>query len=255
VIHLNFYPADVDDVYIPSHEVVGDISHTLWSFAEKIKVNSSWDFNYFFKIRDILKKDIAKFADSSDFPLRPERIVADIGKVLPSDGVLALDNGMYKIWIARNFVCREQNSLILDNALAAMGAGLPAGIALKILFPEKKVLVVAGDGGIMMSISELETAVRLKINLVVLVLDDSGFGMIRWKQHDMNLSSFGLSFNNPDFVMLAKSFGALGYKVSKAEDLAPLLKKTLDEKGVHIIACPINYEAANKVLVMIKTNK
>jgi acetolactate synthase I/II/III large subunit len=129
-----------------------------------------------------------------------------------------------------------------------MGAGLPSGIALKVLYPNKKVLVLAGDGGIMMSIGELETAVRLKIDLVVLVLDDSGFGMIRWKQKDMKLSSFGLDFNNPDFAMLAKSFGAVGHKVSKAEDLEKILKKVLNSKGVHLIACPINYDDANKIL-------
>ena len=203
-------------------------------------------------MRDIFKKDIAKFSQLQDFPLRPEKIVSDINKVLGSDDILALDNGMYKLYFARNFIVREPNSFLLDNNLATMGAGLPVGIALKILYantsPGKKVLVVSGDGGIMMSIGELETAIRLKINLVVLVLDDSGFGMVRWKQKDMNLASFGLSFDNPNFAMLAESFGAVGHKVSKAEDLALLLRKTLKLKGVHIIACPINYEEANKVL-------
>ena len=251
VIHINFSPAEVDDIYIPTHEVVGDISNTLWSFTEKIKINSAWDFKYFFKVRDILKKDIAKFAESIEFPLRPERIVSDIGKIMSRDGILALDNGMYKIWVARNFQCREQNGLMLDNALASMGAGLPSGIAAKIIYPEKKVLVVAGDGGIMMSIAELETAVRLKIDLVVLILDDEGLGMIRWKQKDMALPAYGLSFNNPDFVMLAKSFGAVGYKINKARDLLPLLQKSLNAKGVHIIRCSINYNKANKTL---KTN-
>jgi acetolactate synthase-1/2/3 large subunit len=248
VIHINFYPAEVDDIYVPTHEVVGDISFTLWSLAEKIKNNLDWDFNYFFKVRDIVKKDIARFAYSKDFPLRPERIVADISNVMPSDGVLALDNGMYKIWMARNFPCQEQNSLLLDNALATMGAGLPSGIAVKIINRDKKVLVVAGDGGMMMNIAELETAVRLKLNLTVLILDDSGYGMIRWKQKDMNLPSFGLSFNNPDFIMLAKSFGAVGHKVTKAGNLAKVLKKALGSQGVQVISCPISYNKANETL-------
>ena len=255
VIHINFYPAEVDDVYIPTHEVIGDISHTLWDFSEKISVNNFWDFNYFFKIRDILKKDISKFSELADFPLRPERIVSDISKVLPQEGILALDNGMYKIWVARNFVSKEQNSILLDNALATMGAGLPGGIAAKILYPEKKVLVVSGDGGIMMSIAELETAVRLKINLVVLILDDSGFGMIRWKQKDMKLPHYGLSFNNPDFVLLAKSFGAIGHKVNNAKDLVSILKKSFNSKGVHVITCPISYNKANEILGLIKNKE
>ena len=159
---------------------------------------------------------------------------------------------MYKLWVARNFITKNTNSILLDNALATMGAGLPSGIALKILHPDEKVLVVAGDGGMMMSIGELETAVRLKLDLVVLVMDDAGFGMIRWKQKNMNLSSFGLSFNNPDFIRLAESFGAVGHKVEKTEDLALLLKKAFNSKGVHIIACPINYDEANKVLGTVK---
>lgn len=248
VIHINFYPAEVDDVYVPTHEVVGDISHTLWSFAEKIKISSAWDFKYFFKVRDVLKKDIAKFSVAKDFPLRPEMIVGDVSKIMPKDGVLALDNGMYKIWFARNFVCQEQNSLLLDNALATMGAGLSSGIAIKIVNPQKKVLVVAGDGGIMMNIAELETAVRLKLDMVVLILDDTGFGMIRWKQKAMDLPEFGLSFNNPDFVMLAKSFGAFGHKIKSAGEFSDTLKKALNSKGVHVIWCPISYNKANETL-------
>jgi acetolactate synthase-1/2/3 large subunit len=248
VIHINFYPATIDDVYIPTHEIVGDISHTLWSLSENIKINPDWDFEKFFKVRDALKKDLDKFALSNDFPIRPERLVSDISKILPSDGILALDNGMYKIWVARNFISREQNNVLLDNALATMGAGLPSGIACKILYPQKKVLVISGDGGIMMCIAELETAVRLGINLTVLILDDSGFGMIRWKQKDMNLAPFGLSFNNPDFVLLAESFGAIGHRVSSADELAPILEKSLNENGVHVISCPVNYDEANKAL-------
>lgn len=251
-IHVHFYPAIVDDVYVPNCEVVGDISHTLWSFSENIKINSNWDFKYFFEIRDELLKDIQKFADADDFPLRPERIVSDISKVLPEDGMLALDNGMYKIWVARNFASRQQNSVLLDNALATMGAGLSSGIASKILYPEKKVLVVSGDGGIMMNLGDLETAVRLGINLVVLILDDSGYGMIRWKQKNMNLPPFSLDFKNPDFVKLAESFGATGYRIENAEDLTQILEKAFTGVGIHIITCPVDYSFANEDLGFIK---
>ncbi|OGI95206.1 acetolactate synthase [Candidatus Nomurabacteria bacterium RIFCSPLOWO2_01_FULL_42_17] len=248
IIHINFFSSMAPDVYVPTHEVIGDISHTLLILTKKLSARSEWDFDYFFKMRDMLKKDIATFSQSPDFPLRPERIISDIQKTLQKGDILALDNGMYKLYFARNFISREFHGIILDNTLATMGAGLPAGISLKILYPNKKVLVVSGDGGIMMSVAELETAVRLGINLVVLILDDSGFGMIRWKQKGMNLSSFGLSFNNPDFMTLAKSFGAVGYKVKKTEALLPFLEKALNSKGVHIIVCPINYEEANEYL-------
>ncbi len=252
VIHVNFFSSVAKDVYQPTHEVIGDISNTLSQITEKIKVNTKWDFSYFYKVRDALKKNITGLAEASDFPLRPERVIGDISKVLNKGDMLALDNGMYKIYFSRNFVTNKQNGLLLDNALATMGAGLPSGIALKLLYPNKKVLVVAGDGGIMMSIGDLETAVRLKIDLTVFILDDSGYGMISWKQKKMNLANFGLSFNNPDFVKLAESFGATGHKVTKAEDLEKILKQTLNAKGVHIIACPISYEKANKALEKVK---
>ncbi len=252
VIHINFFSSIAKDVYIPTHEVIGDIAHTISAFTNKIKINPVWDFKYFFQVRDALKKNIIKFGQSKDFPMRPERVVSDMSKVLGKDGMLALDNGMYKIYISRSFVTKERNGLLLDNALATMGAGLPSGMALKILYPRKKVLVVTGDGGIMMSVGDLETAVRLKINLVILILDDSGYGMISWKQKKQNLVSFGLSFSNPDFVKLAESFGATGYKVEKTEALLPSLEKALKSKGVHIIACPIDYQEANKILGTVR---
>jgi acetolactate synthase-1/2/3 large subunit len=173
--------------------------------------------------------------------LLPERVVADVRASLPEDGILSLDNGMYKIWFARNFKAFHQNSILLDNALATMGAGLPAGIGAKMVYPDKKVLVIAGDGGFMMNVSEIETAKRLGLDLVVLILNDSGYGMIQWKQTDMGYPDFGLKFTNPDFVKLAESFGVHGYKVTSVGELSPLLEKTLNTKGIHIIDCPIDY--------------
>ena len=241
VIHINFSPADIDEVYVPTYEIIGDVSHALWVLSEKIKVQKSWDFSYFFRIRDVLKKSILEGINNDSFPIMPSRIVYDVYNVMPEDGVLALDNGMYKIWFARNYKAREQNSVLLDNALATMGAGLSSGIATKILFPEKKVLVISGDGGIMMNVGEIETACRLGLDLTILILSDSEFGMIRWKQESMGMPSFGLDFNNPDFVKLAESFGAKGYRVDKTGELKELLKKALDSKGVNIIDCPVDY--------------
>jgi acetolactate synthase-1/2/3 large subunit len=160
---------------------------------------------------------------------------------VPADGILSLDNGMYKIWIARNYPAYEQNTVLLDNALATMGAGLSAGMAAKLLQPDKKVVVVAGDGGIMMNIADLETAVRLQLDLVILVVNDNGYGMIKWKQQSMQLADFGLSFSNPDFVKLAESFGAHGYRITKTEDFQPTLEKALDSRGIHVIEVPVDY--------------
>ena len=241
VIHINFSPADIDDVYIPTYEVIGDVSHTLWALAEKIQVQNTWDFSYFFKVRDAFNQSILKHSDNNNFPIIPARIVSDVYKAMPDDGILALDNGMYKIWFARNYKARTQNSVLLDNALATMGAGLSSGIAAKIVNSDKKVLVIAGDGGIMMNIAELETACRLELDLTILILNDSGYGMIKWKQGQMDMDSFGLDFKNPDFVKLAESFGAKGYRINNTEEFVDILKQSLDSKGVHIIDCPVEY--------------
>jgi len=159
---------------------------------------------------------------------------------LPRDAILSLDNGMFKLWIARNYPAYEQNTVLLDNALATMGAGLGAGVAAKLLNPDKPVVVVAGDGGLMMNIADLETAIRLKLNLVIIVINDNGYGMIKWKQASMDLPDYGLSFGNPDFVKLAESFGATGHRLAAAADFRPTLDKAL-AGGIHIIDLPIDY--------------
>ncbi len=241
IIHINFYPTVVDAVYSPQLEVVGDISHTLWAFSERIKNNSSWDFTPLFEYRTRIEKRAREKATSGSFPIRPQRLIADLRAVIPREGILSLDNGMYKLWIARDYPAYEQNSVLLDNALATMGAGLPAGVAAKLLNPDKPVIVVAGDGGFMMNVAELETAVRLQLNLVVVILNDAGYGMIKWKQDEAGFKNFGLDFGNPDFAALAQSFGAHGYNVSEAASFRPVLQKAISSRGVHVINLPIDY--------------
>ena len=246
VIHLHFSPSVKDEVYEPTLEVVGDISDSLSGITERIEP-SNWDFLYFGRLRTHMQKELQEKSDSDFFPIKPQRIVSDLRAALPSTAILSLDNGMYKLWIARNYPAYEQNTVLLDNALATMGAGLPAGIAAKMLNPDKKVLVVAGDGGVVMNISELETAKRLGLDLVVLILNDSGYGMIKWKQEDMGFANFGLEFANPDFVKLAESFGATGHRIAAADELKPVLDKALAAKGIHVIDCPIDY-SENKIV-------
>lgn len=240
VIHINFSPASIDAVYNPSLEVIGDISHALWALSNKL-TGATWNSRIFVKFKKALTDDIRKQSNDDECPMKPQRIVADLRDVIPHDGVLSLDNGMYKIWIARNYPAYEQNSVLLDNALASMGAGLPVGIATKILFPEKPVVVLAGDGGFMMNVAELETAVRLKQDLVIVVLNDSGYGMIKWKQSAMNLKEFGLTFTNPDFVRLAEAFGARGVRITKAAQFRTEVETALKQGGVHVIDVPIDY--------------
>ena len=173
----------------------------------------------------------------------------DVRKVIPEDGIVALDNGMYKIWFARNYRTYVANTLLLDNALATMGAGLPSAMMAAMLYPERRVLAVCGDGGFMMNSQEMETAVRLKLNLVVLILEDSAYGMIRWKQAVDNFPDFGLTFGNPDFVKYAESYGAKGSKVESTDDLIPTLERAFESRGVHLISVPIDYSENSRVLI------
>jgi acetolactate synthase-1/2/3 large subunit len=160
---------------------------------------------------------------------------------VPRDAILSLDNGMYKLWISRNYPAYEQNTVLLDNAFATMGAGLAVGMAAKLIHPRKKVVVVAGDGGFLMNSADLETAKRLKLDLVIIILDDSGYGMIKWKQGGMGFKNFGLSFENPDFVQLASAFGVEGYRITSAAGFRSTLRNALKKRGIHIIALPIDY--------------
>lgn len=248
VIHINFMPAEVDEVYFPQLEVVGDIANALWQIEDRITPNKEWDFSYYMKVKNAVDEKIREKADSDHFPMIPQRFVADVRAALGPKDIIALDNGVYKVWFARNYHALSPNTVLLDNALATMGAGLPSAMAAKIVYPDRKVVAICGDGGFMMNSQEIETAVRLKQDLVVLILNDSAFGMIKWKQDAMGFGDFGLDFNNPDFVKYAESYGAQGHRVDSTEAFLPLLKKCIETSGVHIIDLPVEYSENAKVL-------
>ncbi|HDR46709.1 MAG TPA: acetolactate synthase large subunit [Geoalkalibacter subterraneus] len=248
VIHVNYSSAEVDNVYFPQLEMVGDIADSIKRLGLVLgRLNQ--DFSYFHRIKEHLDEHLReKIADAS-FPLKPQRIVAEVRRVLPSDGILALDNGMYKIWFARNYLTHKPHTVLLDNALATMGAGLPSAMEAARLFPERRVMAVCGDGGFMMNSQDMETAVRLNLNLVVLVIRDEAYGMIRWKQETMGLTDFGLQFGPVDFVLHARSYGASGHRVERARDFAPLLEHCFSQGGVHLVDVPVDYSENMKVLV------
>ncbi len=251
VIHINFYSARVDDVYFPDLEVVGDIANAIWQMKEKLgrwEGGLAWDFEYFQKVKIQIEEHIARDERSDQFSLLPQRIVRDVRAIMPEDGIVSLDNGMYKIWFARNYKAYQPNTLLLDNALATMGAGLPAAMAAKLVYPDRKVVAICGDGGFMMNSQELETAMRLRLDLVIVILSDNGYGMIKWKQDAMGFESFGLDFGNPDFVKYAEAYGAQGYRVEKTEDFSRVLSECLDKKGIHLIDVPIDYSENDRVL-------
>ncbi|WP_019557431.1 acetolactate synthase large subunit [Thiomicrorhabdus arctica] len=248
VIHVNFTNASVDPVYFPQADVVGDIANSVYQIKTKLQNQSHWKFGCFMEVKVHIDRNLAEGTQDNRFPVYPQRLVSDIRKVVPETGVIALDNGVYKIWFARNFLAYHHNTVLLDNALATMGAGLPSAIAAKLVTPEAKVMAICGDGGFMMNSQELETAVRLKLDLVVLILNDNAFGMIRWKQANMGFEDFGLKLNNPDFVLYAQSYGAYGHRVSSADDVIPTVEKCYAQGGVHVIEVPIDYSDNDRIL-------
>ena len=248
VIHVGATPATVEQVYFPQAEIVGDVGAGLAALADRLEGKLP-NGQALLGLRDGILAHLAERSTEDRFPLTPQRIVHDVRQVIPPDGIVALDNGMYKIWFARNYRTSVANTLLLDNALATMGAGLPSAIAAALIHPERRVLAVCGDGGFMMNSQELETAVRLKLNLVVLVLEDHAYGMIRWKQEVDTFPDFGLAFGNPDFVAYAKSYGARGWRVGTASELSTMLEAAFEEGGVHLVVAPVDYSENMRVLV------
>ncbi|GAB2611718.1 acetolactate synthase large subunit [Novilysobacter erysipheiresistens] len=248
VIHVNYEGAEVDAVYFPQIEVVGDIANAVWQLGEALQPQAHWDFNFFHRVREALAANIAKRADDDRFPLTGPRLVADVRRAMGDDDIVCLDNGLYKIWFARNYHCRRPNTLLLDNALATMGAGLPSAIAARIVHPNRNVLAVCGDGGFMMNSQELETAVRLGIDLTVLLLNDNAFGMIKWKQRHEDYPDFGMDLGNPDFVKYAESYGARGHRPDSAAEFLPLLREAIARPGIDLIEVPIDYSDDDRIL-------
>lgn len=248
VIHVSYSPANVEEVYFPHASVVGDVGPSLSMLADRLEGQLP-NASALLPMRAEILARLSAGADEGRFPVTPQRIVADVRSVMPSDGIVALDNGMYKIWFARNYRTPVSNTLLLDNALATMGAGLPSAMMAAIHYPHRRVLAVCGDGGFMMNSQELETAVRLKLNLVVLILQDNAYGMIRWKQAVDDFPDYGLTFGNPDFVKYADAYGATGHLVESTEGLSTALSEAFDAGGVHLVIVPIDYSENVRVLV------
>src|SRR6266478_942297 len=248
VLHVGFLPATVEEVFFPHAELIGDVGPSLKLLANRLEGRLP-NAGALLSLRSGILAKIADRAEENRFPLTPQRIVHDVRQVMPDEGIVCLDNGMYKIWFARNYRTHVANTLLLDNALATMGAGLPAAISAKLLNPHRPVMALCGDGGFMMNSQELETAMRLKLDLVVVIVEDFAYGMIRWKQAVDRFTDFGMTFGNPDFVTYAQSYGGHGHRVASAADLVPTLEAAFAAGGVHIVAVPIDYSENTRVLV------
>ena len=249
VIHVNYKSAQVDQVYFPQIEVVGDIALSVDALATALGSKLDIDLGDFEKVRDNVKENIFRLAEEPTFPMRPQEIVSEIRNLMGYHDIIALDNGVYKIWFARNYLAFQPNTILLDNALATMGAGLPSAMLAALIHPNRKVMSICGDGGFMMNSQEIETAVRLNLSLVVLILNDNSYGMIRWKQAGSGFEDWGLEYNNPDFVKYAESYGAHGHSITSVTGFIETVDRAYRQGGVHLIDLPVDYSQNVKELI------
>jgi acetolactate synthase-1/2/3 large subunit len=240
IIHLSRFPAEVDSHYDVEVGVQADISRTLDALgaatSTRFEMGASGE-----KIRRLLADDLSRGAADDSFPLKPQRIVADTRAALDRADIVLADTGAVKMWMARLYPTYEPNTCLVSNGLSTMGFALPGAIAAKLAAPDRRVLAAVGDGAFLMNSQEIETAVRERIPLTVLIWQDDAYGLIKWK---MNLEighDVVTDFSNPDFVAYAKSFGARGYQVEAASDLLPILNQALADDAVSVIACPVDY--------------
>jgi acetolactate synthase I/II/III large subunit len=255
VLHLHTDPAQFDPLYFPQSELLGCMVHSLTALAEGFAVTSPhWDFTvlqpflkkYQQRLSAVLAPATIETTDTQ--AVTPYALIQSIRHYLPENSLVALDNGMYKLWFARYYPAFERHNILLDNALASMGAGLPSAMAAKLMFPDKAVMAVCGDGGFLMNSQSLETAVRLELNLTTVILNDGALGMIRWKQEKEKQPHFGLSFQNPDFVQLAQSYGATGHRIESVQALRTHFENhpVKKQRGVHVIEVAIDYQDNQK---------
>ncbi|MBW7866086.1 MAG: acetolactate synthase large subunit [Candidatus Hydrogenedens sp.] len=249
IVHIDFLPAVVDINYQLEVEVVGDLAHTLWMMNERIRANPQhWESKYMQATRAKLKEVFAEHRDDdTEGIVRPQKALWDVRKALGPNDILLSDVGSHKMWVAQYYHCDEPNTCLIPNGFCSMGCALPGAIAAKLVHPERRVMALCGDGGFLMNVQEMETAVRYKANIVVMVWVDNGYNLIEWKQSNEFGHHTELSFGNPDFVQLADAFGCKGIKVGRSRDLAAAIEEAFDADKPAIIAVPIDYRENDRL--------
>jgi acetolactate synthase-1/2/3 large subunit len=251
IIHADFLPAEIDALYHPEVEVIGDLAHALWMINEAVDARvgtTDFDFTRQHLIRAEMWADIAEHAeDDTEGSIRPQKAIWDVRQALGPNDVLLSDVGAHKMWIARHYHCHEPNTCLIPNGFCSMGFALPGAIAAHLVDPERKVLAIAGDAGVLMNVQEMETARRLDSDIVIMVWEDGEYGLIAWKQDNEFGRHTDLAFGNPDWLGLAAAFGWNGHYCPNSRDLAATLGTALAERGPSLLVIPIDYRE-NKLL-------
>lgn len=238
IIHIDNLPAEVDAHYIVASGVVGDIALALNALSE---IGKPFTDNGYEHLRQAINQDLKWSAEDNDYPVKPQRIIADLRKAMADEDIVVCDVGAHKMWMARMYQAERPNTCIISNGFASMGIAVPGAMAAKLANPGSKVVAVTGDAGFLMNSQEIETALRTRISMVILIWTDSAYGLIEWKQQAQFNRTSHISFTNPDFVKYAESFGAKGYCIKNTDDLLPTLVKALADDTVSIIDCPVDY--------------
>ncbi|MDD7219708.1 MAG: acetolactate synthase large subunit [Clostridia bacterium] len=255
IVHISSRPAHINKHYQCDVQAVGDISDTLNRIVDSINVRGNYDRTVspeIMELKERFQNAYREVCEDSSFPMKPQRIVHDVRSVMGRHDILVSDVGAHKMWIARLYNCYEPNTCIISNGFATMGIGVPGAIAAKLINPDKKVITITGDGGFMMNSQELETAVRLKLNVVVLIMNDSSYGLIKWKQMDQYGETCYTDFTNPDFVKLAEAMHCIGYRVTKADDLVPILNEAFSQEVPVVIDVAVDYDENVKLSRRLK---
>jgi len=246
IVHIDFLPAEVDSYYTVAAEVVGDVADALWQinvalekdYDDRLPLN---DIDKWQKLRTQIQDDHACEKDDTGFPIKPQKILWDVRAFMAPKDIVLSDVGAHKMWISRYYPAEEPNTVLISNGFCSMGFALPGAIGAKIACPEQRVLAICGDAGFLMNVQDLETAVRLKLNVVIMVWADGAYGLIEWKQQNEFGKHFNLEFGNPDWELLAKAFGCYGRTIRKAGELPEVLKEAFSQSGPALIGVPVDY--------------
>ena len=252
ILHIDTQPAEVDAAYRPVVELVGDIDGTLRRLLAAVEPrgvggrdatarHESKEILVHADLRTELLAELQAHASNDEWPITPQRAIADLRRALEPQDIVVSDVGAHKVWVARLYQAYEPNTVIISNGFAAMGIAIPGAIAAALVHPDRKVVALCGDGGFLMNSQELETAIRVKADITVVIWRDDGYGLIDWKQRNEFGRPFGVEFGNPDFVAYARSFGMAAFRPTSASDLYPTLRRALDVDGPSLVEVPIDY--------------
>ena len=253
IIHIDFWPAEVDLSYPVTVDIVADVADALWQLNEAINQRYEGKLPLFnvkdrAELRQTILDDFAMEKDDTSFPMKPQKILWDVRECLGPDDILLSDVGAHKMWISRYYQCDEPNTCLISNGFCTMGFAFPGSIGAKLAYPDRRVLSINGDAGFLMNAQDIETAARLGVNIVAMVWLDGEYGLIKWKQQNaFDGKHSNLAFNNPDFELFAKSFGVWGKTLKSADELKPALEEAFKQKGPALIAVPVDYAENRKM--------